>query len=42
MRPFPGREVVASCQRLDGRDGSVGRVMDQSRHSEDSASGVNI
>jgi hypothetical protein len=39
---FPGCEIVATCQRLDGRDRSVGRVMDQSRHSEDRESGVDI
>ena len=39
---FPGREVVASCQRLDGRDRSVGRVVDQSRHGDGCESGVDI
>jgi hypothetical protein len=32
---FPGREIVASCQRLDSRNSSVGRVMDQRRHIDD-------
>ena len=39
-KTFPGREVVASCQRLDGRDGPLRRVVDQSRHGGACESGV--
>ena len=39
---FPGRQVIASCERLNGRYGSVGRVVDQSSHVDNCESGVDI
>lgn len=36
----PGRKVIASRQMLNGRDGSVKRVMKQDRHSDDCKNGV--
>lgn len=37
---FPGCEVVASCQKVDGCYGSIGRIVNQSRHGDGCGSAV--